>query len=462
MARSKQLLSVPDLHGFFNINYLNTFFLVLAALTYLFVVRQLRFKRTASHAAHLDHAALSSMSIQTAQQIYSSLFDCEFPFMFMKGIQLALFRTYAIPSISSLLVRTTLLSNSATIPKRYTDTEALFIEFTLREWGSTSWLRGMARTKAIHAGYRKAGKVTDADMLYTIAALATQPPALITQWEWRDLTDTERCAIGVLYRGITEALDVPWEEYLRPFTSPPPSLDETKPKPLQLTSGLDFYHALLSWQSSYEGIYMRPHPANHTLAVAAIDLLLLVAPTAALKSLGKAVLTTLMDQPLRNAMSLPAPNQVICALVSAALNTRAFILRHITLPRPYFLRIQRTWSPKDSNNMCPFPSYNSSPSSSPSPSSLSPQQQRPTYLNSYIAAPYYVRPTRWNRWLNPGAWVWWARGLPLPGDKGEHYCPGGYLPENLGPKWLGGGGEQEKAEKEVWEKAMGNIREGII
>lgn len=466
---------------------------VIAMLVYLATVRRLRFRRAASHTALLHSAPLATMSIATAQQIYTSLFNCEFPFIFMKGIQLALFRTYAIPTISTVLARSTLLSNPTTVPKRYSDTEALFIEFALRDWGSDLWLQGMARTKAIHTSYRKTGKVTNADMLYTIAAIATQPSTFVAAWEWRDLTDIERCAIGVLYRGISDALDIPWEESLRPF-APPASLttpasalsaniDNTttdpslfKPPhtlPPSSWSGLTFYHALSAWQLSYEHSYMTPHPANHQLAVSAVDLLLWTVPTAPLKNLARSILTTIMDPPLRTAMSFSTPPQPISALTAVALRTRAFVLRHLSLPRPEWLRVKRTWSSDDEDSKerrekpgfaCPFPSASSSPASEsltgsplPHPNHPNPSlNPSPVFLNSYAAAPYYVRPTLWNRWLSPLAWIRRIQGLPVPGDGNNQFYPKGYVPTELGPRGLGHGvGEQSRAEREVWESSFG-------
>lgn len=57
--------------------------------------------------------------------------------------------------------------------------------------------------------------------------------------------------------------------------------------------------------------------------------------------------------------------------------------------------------------------------------------------------PYYVRPTVWNRW-GPDAWLSRIMGLPLPGDEGERYFPGGYRVRDVGPDKGMEGWERER------------------
>lgn len=103
----------------------------------------------------------------------------------------------------------------------------------------------------------------------------------------------------------------------------------------------------------------------------------------------------------------PKPNWVLSSILSAMFPIRKYFLRYFALPRPHFLRFERL-SP-DGN------------------------EKGPHFLLEYEAAPYYVKPTIWNRW-SPGAWLTWARSLPLPGDEGDKYYPHGYHITNVGPK----------------------------
>ena len=403
-----------------------SFGLVLLIIAYLSLVRYLRFRRVYVHRdifqSSMDNSS-ANLTVPAAQEIYRSLFNMEFPLLFTKGIQLALFRTYAIPTISSLLDRTTLLSSSRTVPQRYSETWALFNEFALREWGSKAWLQGIARTRAIHGSYRKSGKIREEDMLYTLAVVATQPVDLIQTWEWRKLTEVELHAVGTLYQGIAEALDIDYETFFRKaaLESAKRDSDDSKSASQQddlsevtsnlYTTGLDFFNALRAWQYSYEARAMRYAPANHNLAAAGIDLLLWGVPGKQLKRIATTVLTVLMDPPLRSAVGYPAPSNGLRMLTVACLEIRRFVLRYLSPPRPEFSRIRPT---RDI------------------PNAQSSSQTRKTTLTSYIAAPYFVVPTIWNRW-GPGAWWWWCLGLPLPGDDGGYFKPEGYLIPDIGP-----------------------------
>lgn len=65
---------------------------------------------------------LSSMTTQEAYDIQHTVSDSEFPSIFEKSLQIALFRTYGIPTIAKLLNATYQLSKTENVAKRYADT----------------------------------------------------------------------------------------------------------------------------------------------------------------------------------------------------------------------------------------------------------------------------------------------------------------------------------------------------
>ena len=71
-----------------------------------------------------------------------------------------------------------------------------------------------------------------------------------------------------------------------------------------------------------------------------------------------------------------------------------------------------------------------------------PDEHGRNFLQKFEGAPFYVRPTIWNRW-GPTAWVKWTLGQPLPGDEGDKYSPQGYYTPDLGPKYFEGKGRKE-------------------
>lgn len=100
---------------------------------------------------------------------------------------------------------------------------------------------------------------------------------------------------------------------------------------------------------------------------------------------------------------------------SLLLSARRFALRYLALPRPYFLRFSNFTEEQDENER--------------------------VFITQWDAAPYYVKPTFWNRW-GPVAWLTWALGLPLPGDGGDKYYPQGYFIPDVGPKYFEGKGRK--------------------
>lgn len=107
-------------------------------------------------------------------------------------------------------------------------------------------------------------------------------------------------------------------------------------------------------------------------------------------------------------------------LFTTLLTTRKLFLRYLTPPRPYILRYTSITDEPDSAERF--------------------------FLTKWEAAPYYVKPTIWNRW-GPTAWLTWALGRPVPGDEGEKYYPHGYAIADVGPKSFEGKGRNAVQER---------------
>jgi 4-hydroxybenzoate polyprenyltransferase len=450
-------------------------YLVLTVSTYLVLVRLLRYRQRSYHLRLAKEQKCSkpqSMPIKVAQNIYVSLFDVEFPFMFMKGIQLALFRTYAIPTISSLLMEKGSLASPAKIARRYSETEVLFLEFALREWGSTPWLEATARTRAIHATWRKTGLANEEDMLYTLAVLATQPVELVQKWEWRSLTSVELCAVGTLYRGIADAMGIDHAAILG-RSSPNMTFQafigfklckSEHDDSTETLEGLDFFNRLQAWQSSYELRVMTYTDHAHRLAEIATDFLLWGIPGKRLKSFGVLALTSLMDPPLRSAVGFDVPFAVEC-ITTSLMRLRQLLLRHLCLSRMFRVRriTDRVATREYRGRSCLQLDASSSKSTSSTDCkptevcatfyrSIPQQRKGKSLMLHYTGAPYFVAPTVWNRW-GLGAWWWWLLGLPLPGDKTnghDTYESGGYDLTLLGPE-IGKSTERQKREESAVE-----------
>jgi hypothetical protein len=66
----------------------------------------------------------------------------------------------------------------------------------------------IARTNYLHTGYRSSGRILEDDMLYTLSLFALKPIRFIKTYEWRDLTDLEKCAVGTYWKSLGDALGI--------------------------------------------------------------------------------------------------------------------------------------------------------------------------------------------------------------------------------------------------------------
>lgn len=407
------------------------YYLIPLLLVYLITVRILRHARLRSTKKAFPYPtrrSFASMTDEDAYRIQQIVAELEFPFTYEKALQFALFRTYGIPSISTLLVATSQLSNPATAPKRYVDTTVLIKEFMGHPPTSARTLEAIGRMNYLHRHYQRAGRISNDDMLYTLALFALEPIRWIDRYEWRQLEDVEKCAIGTFWKSMGDVMEISYDALLLQSGNDP------KRKHNEFfIDGLHWLDELRQWAEGYEQRAMLPHANNHTTADQTTHLLLWNVPTA-LKPLGKSLVSALMDPLLRTAMIYPTPPAFLLTLTPTLLRTRAFLLRHFSLPRPARFAVHH-------------PSRD--PTSTSTSTSSPPNSGRYT-LSHYDNAPFYVPPTLWRRW-GPGSWAVRAMGLPLPGDEKEKYVPEGYLVSEVGPKRLGRGVLEVKRREGIGE-----------
>ncbi|CAI7618712.1 unnamed protein product [Penicillium pancosmium] len=376
----------------------------LGVIAYLFLAASLRFQRRLALQNKYPYKARESMSRMThhdAWAIQKTILQMEFPFIVLKSLQFALFRTYGIPSISTLLLKTSQFSDSATSFKRYADTGALIGEFMAFDPHSERAQTAIARTKFLHKGYRASGKILDDDMLYTLSLFATEPIRFASLYEWREMSEMERAAVGTYWKSLGDALDISYEKLPSGRSG--------------FQDGIHWLEEISVWSHQYEVRHMKPHERNREIADKTIDVLVYNLP-GFMKPLGIYFVSFLMDERLRNAMMMTPPPAFFSALFASAFQIRKLSLRYVALPRPSFLRLDVFTE--------------------------EPNKHGRNFVLFYEGAPFYVQPTIWNRW-GPVAWFKWALGQPLPGDDGDKYYPQGYRTADLGPRYFEGKGQKE-------------------
>ncbi|KAJ5291250.1 hypothetical protein N7478_000501 [Penicillium angulare] len=369
---------------------------------YPLLVRSLRYKRLNDMKKKYKFPTRESMGKMTDEEAYEiqkQIGTLEFPFMYVKALQFALFRTYGIPSVSHVLTKTTQFSNASTSLKRYADTVALVNEMVGNSPTSQRAFISLARTRFLHSGYRASGKILETDMLYTLALFALEPIKFVRRFEWRQMSDLELCAIGTFWKSVGDALGISFEGL--------PSSNGFK-------DGIQWLEEIDEWCDGYEKECMVPDAKNRETADQTTAILLYMLPTM-FHPVGLQFVSFMMDERLRKAMIYEPPTPFWTSVFSTLLTTRKLFTRYFMLPRPEFLRIV---------NM-----------------SKEPQEDDRFFSFNWDAAPYYVKPTFWNRW-GPVAWLTWALGRPVPGDEGDKYYPSGYHIQDIGPRYFEGKGQK--------------------
>ncbi|KAK1779368.1 hypothetical protein QBC45DRAFT_411446 [Copromyces sp. CBS 386.78] len=383
--------------------------------SYLLLVRHLRFQRLRSYRTRFPQyfspdgtpstAKLSKMSLQDAHQIVMDLSQREFPYLYARSLFFALFKTYAIPSISSLLLATGQLSSHKTASKRATDTEVLMLEMISNPPWEKRGLEALARMNWLHGRWQKAGKIRDGDMLYTLSMFALEPDRWIRRWEWRGVSEIERCAEGVVWREVGGLMGIGFEDLDR-FSKNGENGEEVGKEE---ESGLEWMEKMERWNEWYEDTEMRYEESNAKVAKHTVDLLLLSQPSW-LRGLSKEFIGVLMGRRLREAMEYVFP-------LSWILYFRRWLLLHVSLPRFEWMVLHKL--DKDPDPVTGKYHY-----------------------NVYELDPWYVKPTFWSRW-NPSALLRRLSGAPVPGDGGSRYQPEGYSIDEVGPEKLRGQGKEE-------------------
>ncbi|QQA41805.1 oxygenase MpaB family protein [Pelagovum pacificum] len=223
------------------------------------------------------------------------LATCEFAWDTEKALQFALFRTYAVPSISGLLSRTGEFSRRPL--KRYDDTELLLAEVAENGLGSDRGRAAVDRMNDMHGRYR----IANADMVYVLSTFVLEPVRWLQRYGKRPLTEREKRAGLIYYRDLGARMGI---------RDMPESLD-----------------AFDTFNRAYEAEHFRYADSNAEIGCATRDLLMSFYLPRRLARIGHPFIYALMDDPLREAMGFPRPPRWIVGLVKGGLRLRAQALR---------------------------------------------------------------------------------------------------------------------------------------
>ncbi|KAI9834685.1 MAG: hypothetical protein M1826_000087 [Phylliscum demangeonii] len=338
------------------------------------------------------------MTNDDAQAIQQVLAELEFPTVFEKALQFALFRTYGIETVASLLVATKQLSSDANVTKRFADTVVLIEEFMSHRPTADRTLRSIARMNYLHGLYQKQGLISNDNMLYTLSLFAAEPARWIQQYEWRELNEMELCAVGTFWKSMGDAMEIRYDGL-------PSAASGWR-------DGLQWLEEIKDWSVAYEIRYLLPNPDSRKTADFTMALLLWHLPRG-LRDVGVKAATVLMDDRLRRSMLYDAPPFMYTVVLGSMLQLRKWFLRYLALPRPELFRVRHVAAAADATT-------------------------GRYHYGTWTAHPWYVSTKA--RWTFDG---WLTRLLPngvLPGDDGDRYASDGYRIEDVGPRAMLGKG----------------------
>ena len=189
--------------------------------------------------------------------------------------------------MSSLLVATGQLASIETASKRVADTGVLLLEFALNEPTSERAIQAIARMNYLHAGYIKAGKIKNDDLLYTLSLFALEPARWVRKYEWRHLTELELCACGTYWKSMGDAMDISYS-----------NLPSSR---LGWKDGLQWLYEIEAWSLKYEETYMVPAVTNKKLADSHLEILCFNVPAGLLGPCQR-LFSVVLGERLRKAM----------------------------------------------------------------------------------------------------------------------------------------------------------------
>ncbi|MFG2264411.1 oxygenase MpaB family protein [Streptomyces sp. NPDC048720] len=247
--------------------------------------------------------------VTDAHEIYRLSTAFEFPWDYTRALELALYRTYAIPSIGRLLARTGELTERT--QKRYDDTALLLDTVVEHGFDAPEGRTAIRRINQMHRSH----DISDDDMRYVLSTFVVVPRRWIDTYGWRRLSRHEIVAATEYYRTLGRHMGIP---------GVPETYEE--------------FEALLD---AYEQAHFAWDEQARRVSDATLDLMASWYPRPLAPLLRTATLA-LLDEPLLRAFHYEPPGRVSAALVRRAVRARGRLVRLLPPRRaPHFARQNR-------------------------------------------------------------------------------------------------------------------------
>ena len=214
----------------------------------------------------------------------------EFPWDTTRALELALFRTFAVPSVAALLDSTGEFQSAP--QKRYDDTDLILSTIVEAGYDSEEGKRAIRCMNRIHGRF----EISNEDFVYVLSSFVFEPIRWNARFGWRPLLGTEKQATSEFWREVGRRMAIR-------------DIPET-------------YAELERLNVDYERRHFRRTEASERVGRATRDMFLAWFPGLP-RQFGAQAIYALMDDVLLDAFGFPRPPHSLRTAVESALRARA-------------------------------------------------------------------------------------------------------------------------------------------
>jgi ER-bound oxygenase mpaB/B'/Rubber oxygenase, catalytic domain len=213
----------------------------------------------------------------------------EFPWDTTRSLELALFRTFAVPSVAAVLDTSGEFGRAP--QKRYDDTDLILSTIVEAGYDSDEGKRAIRQMNRIHARF----EISNDDFLYVLSSFVFEPIRWNARFGWRPLVETEKLATFEFWREVGRRMAIK-------------EIPESYPE-------------LEAYNEEYERRYFRRTEESERVGRATRDMFLAWFPWLP-RRLGAQAIYALMDDRLLDAFGFPRPPHALRAVVERSLRAR--------------------------------------------------------------------------------------------------------------------------------------------
>ncbi len=232
--------------------------------------------------------------VQDHCRIYNLMNGHEFPWDMTRSLEVALMRTYCVPSISKLLNQTGEFTHCP--QKRYDDTSIIVGEMIKWGYDSPRGKQALQRMNALHGRF----KIDNGDFLYVLSTFIFEPIRWNARFGWRLMCEQEKLASFYFWREVG--------------------------KQMQIQNIPETYEELERYNLDYERQKFRYSDTNCRVGEATRDLFLSWFPLWMRSSI-KPGIYALLDETMLDAFGFSYPSPLLRSAMVSLLKIRAKLIR---------------------------------------------------------------------------------------------------------------------------------------